>query len=158
MSFWRRPFSKRATADNDEGSEGQAEISDGDLKYVVEKGGNDSLPSYQEASGAPVERESPLGYAVGPVTIIFLNISKMIGTGVYSTRELDIVRALWAGVDTNSLYNSGGHWFRRFEYDLLGPWISNFNCFPFRLSRVRGLLSQPIWIRGRISGAGISAA
>jgi hypothetical protein len=62
-------------------------ISDGDLKYVVEQAGNDSLPSYQEATGAPVEVKSPLGYSVGPITIIFLNISKMIGTGVYSTRK-----------------------------------------------------------------------
>jgi hypothetical protein len=63
------------------------EVSDGSLHYVVEKGGNDSPASYQEATGAPVEVNSPLGYTVGPVTIIFLNISKMIGTGVYSTRK-----------------------------------------------------------------------
>ncbi|KAK4183243.1 high-affinity methionine permease [Podospora australis] len=62
-----------------------AEVSDGSLKYTLEKGGNDSKPSYQEASGAPVERSSPLGYTVGPLTIIFLNVSMMIGTGVYST-------------------------------------------------------------------------
>jgi hypothetical protein len=65
------------------------EITDGSLKYVVEKGGNDSPPSYQEANGAPVEVDSPLGYSVGPITIIFLNVSKMIGTGVYSTREFN---------------------------------------------------------------------
>lgn len=51
-----------------------------------EEGGNDSQPSYQEASGAPVQSRPQLGYSVGPVTIIFLNVSKMIGTGVYSTR------------------------------------------------------------------------
>ena len=66
------------------------EISDGHLTYVAEQGGNNALPSYQEALGAPVESQSPFGYAVGPVTIIFLNISKMIGTGVYSTRK-DII-------------------------------------------------------------------
>jgi hypothetical protein len=65
----------------------EVEISDGSLHYVVEKGGNDSQPSYQEATGAPVEVNSPLGYEVGAITIIFLNISKMIGTGVYSTRK-----------------------------------------------------------------------
>jgi hypothetical protein len=64
----------------------EVEITDGNLKYVVEQAGNDSPPSYQEVSGAPVESSSPLGYSVGPVTIVFLNISKMIGTGVYSTR------------------------------------------------------------------------
>jgi hypothetical protein len=28
-----------------------------------------------------------LGYSVGAITIIFLNLSKMIGTGIYSTRK-----------------------------------------------------------------------
>lgn len=59
----------------------------GDIKYAVEQGGNDSGPSYQDVSGAPVEVKSPLGYSVGGITILFLNISMMIGTGVYSTRE-----------------------------------------------------------------------
>ena len=87
MPSWRRPWSKRETAAHDEFvPDDQSELSDGSLRYVIDKGGNDA-PPYQEATGAPVERESPLGYAVGPVTIIFLNISKMIGTGVYSTRK-----------------------------------------------------------------------
>ncbi|KAJ4399532.1 hypothetical protein N0V91_009357 [Didymella pomorum] len=60
-------------------------VSDGSLQYVVEKGGNTSEVAYQEASGAPVESDSPLGYSVGAITIIFLNLSKMIGTGIYST-------------------------------------------------------------------------
>ncbi|KAK3998132.1 amino acid permease-domain-containing protein [Cladorrhinum sp. PSN332] len=95
MSFnWRRPFRSRGEDDDavatTAGSPAldrvdSSEVTDGSLKYTLEKGGNDSQPSYQEASGAPVERNSPLGYTVGPVTIIFLNISKMIGTGVYST-------------------------------------------------------------------------
>lgn len=94
MSFnWRRPF--RSRDDNNEPTTqdapaltrvNSAEVSDGSLKYTLEKGGNDSQPSYQEATGAPVESRSPLGYSVGPITIIFLNVSKMIGTGVYSTR------------------------------------------------------------------------
>ncbi|KAK8085887.1 high-affinity methionine permease [Apiospora hydei] len=57
----------------------------GSLEYVAEAGGNDAPSTYQIATGAPVEDHSPLGYNVGPVTIIFLNISMMIGTGVYST-------------------------------------------------------------------------
>ncbi|OAL23763.1 hypothetical protein AYO20_10909 [Fonsecaea nubica] len=60
-------------------------VGDGEFKYTVEQGGNESPPSYQEASGAPVETKSPLGYSVGRITILFLNISMMIGTGVYST-------------------------------------------------------------------------
>ncbi|KAG7286728.1 hypothetical protein NEMBOFW57_009040 [Staphylotrichum longicolle] len=86
---WRRPFTfshDGGPSAEDSGDEpSAAEVSDGSLKYTLEKGGNDSQPSYQEASGAPVERHSPLGYTVGPVTIVFLNVSKMIGTGVYST-------------------------------------------------------------------------
>lgn len=58
-------------------SSGPDEITDGGLTYIHEKGGNNSLPSYQEATGAPVEQHSPLGYSVGPVTIIFLNVSMM---------------------------------------------------------------------------------
>ncbi|KAF7563159.1 hypothetical protein G7046_g957 [Stylonectria norvegica] len=88
MSFWRRPFSDRkGTAEVDERGveETEAEISDGSVHYVVKKAGNNSEVSYQDAIGAPVEVSSPLGYSVGPVTIIFLNIGKMIGTGIYST-------------------------------------------------------------------------
>lgn len=62
-------------------------VTDGNLHYVVEKAENDTPATYQEASGAPVETKSPLGYAVGPITIVFLNLSKMVGTGIYSTRE-----------------------------------------------------------------------
>ena len=66
---------------------GDIQVSDGDLKYVGQQGGNNAPVGYQEASGAPVEVQSPLGYAVGPVTILFLNLSKMVGTGIFSTRE-----------------------------------------------------------------------
>ena len=99
MAFWRRGSSRRsegtATDTVDEG-----DVSDGSLHYVVEKGGNDSQPSYQEATGAPVEVNSPLGYNVGAVTIIFLNISKMIGTGVYSTREIHLTLLIGVCQDT----------------------------------------------------------
>jgi hypothetical protein len=88
MASWRRPFSSQpADAKNESQDDYQSEVTDGNLKYVVEKGGNDSPISYQEATGAPVEVDSPLGYSVGPLTIIFLNVGKMIGTGVYSTRK-----------------------------------------------------------------------
>ncbi|KAK2059581.1 high-affinity methionine permease [Colletotrichum caudatum] len=60
-------------------------IRDGDLAYTRAKGGNGSKPSYQEAVGAPVESESPLGYHVNWIAVIFLNINMMIGTGVFST-------------------------------------------------------------------------
>lgn len=64
-----------------------AVLTEGSLEFTVAQGGNNSLPSYQEASGAPVETTSPFGYFVGPVTIVFLNISMMVGTGVFSTRK-----------------------------------------------------------------------
>ncbi|TEA10101.1 High-affinity methionine permease [Colletotrichum sidae] len=60
-------------------------IHDGNLAYTRQKGGNGSKPSYQEAVGAPVESNSPLGYNVGWAAVIFLNINMMIGTGVFST-------------------------------------------------------------------------
>lgn len=63
-------------------------ITDGTLNFVAEGGENSSYTAYQEASGAPVESKSPLGYSVGPVTIAFLNLSRMVGTGIFSTREL----------------------------------------------------------------------
>jgi hypothetical protein len=61
-------------------------IHDGGLAYTRVKGGNGSKPSYQEAVGAPVESHSPLGYNVGWLTVIFLNVNMMIGTGIFSTR------------------------------------------------------------------------
>lgn len=63
---------------------GDVQVSDGDLKYVGQRGGNNAPVGYQEASGAPVEVNSPLGYGVGPVTIIFLNLSKMASCKVSS--------------------------------------------------------------------------
>ncbi len=66
-------------------------IRDGDLEYTRETAGNDSKPSYQEASGAPVEKESPLGYQIKWFTVIFLNIGQMIGTGVFSTRTIQFL-------------------------------------------------------------------
>lgn len=58
-------------------------------QYISETGGNNAPPTYQDASGAPIENKSPLGYSVGPVTITLLNITMMIGAGIYSTRECD---------------------------------------------------------------------
>lgn len=47
----------------------------------------DGVPIYQDGNGAPVEQVSPLGYHVGWFGILFLNVSQMVGTGVFSTRE-----------------------------------------------------------------------
>ncbi|KAI9163422.1 High-affinity methionine permease [Paramyrothecium foliicola] len=84
MAAWRKPFSRSDLAVVAT-SGAESEFSDGSLKYVGETGGNSSAVTYQEASGAPVEAESPLGYSVGPATIVMINVTMMIGTGIYST-------------------------------------------------------------------------
>ena len=47
----------------------------------------DGVAIYQDENGAPVEQISPLGYHVGWFGILFLNVSQMVGTGVFSTRK-----------------------------------------------------------------------
>jgi hypothetical protein len=88
MSFFSSLYRRRGGGTEAVAEQDAGEVSDGSLYYVGEKAGNDSGVAYQEATGAPVETDSPLGYEVGATTIIFLNISKMIGTGVFSTRTL----------------------------------------------------------------------
>ncbi|CAI7599486.1 unnamed protein product [Penicillium pancosmium] len=78
---WRQPFSKRPSGAGN-ATEGQGEnVSTTAGQYISERGGNNAPPTYQDASGAPVESQSPLGYSVGPVTITLLNITMMIGAG-----------------------------------------------------------------------------
>jgi len=87
LSFWKSPAADTTAAQQDAGSESDATIIEGgDYKYTAEAGQNTSLPTYQEASGAPIEVISPLGYHAGFVTLIVMNLSKMIGTGIFSTR------------------------------------------------------------------------
>ncbi|KAH7033704.1 amino acid permease-domain-containing protein [Microdochium trichocladiopsis] len=59
-------------------------IHDGDLAYIRQTAGNGAT-GHQEVVGAPVETQSPLGYHVNWLTIIFLNINHMVGTGIFST-------------------------------------------------------------------------
>lgn len=47
----------------------------------------DGVQIFQDGNGAPVEQVSPLGYHIGTFSILFLNVSEMVGTGVFSTRE-----------------------------------------------------------------------
>lgn len=65
-----------------------------DLSIVKEKNAQigdqvlvEGVPVYQDGNGAPVEQVSPLGYHVGWAGILFLNVSQMVGTGVFSTRK-----------------------------------------------------------------------
>ncbi|KAH7127942.1 high-affinity methionine permease [Dactylonectria estremocensis] len=84
---WIKPDTRPELApDNREyNSDSEASIiRDGDLAYVRAVGGNGGK-GYQEAVGAPVESKSPLGYNVNWITIIFLNVNMMIGTGIFST-------------------------------------------------------------------------
>ncbi|GAP85989.2 putative high-affinity methionine permease [Rosellinia necatrix] len=84
--FWTRSAAGGITTSTDPGSSSDLEvIHDGDLTYTVAKAQNGSGVTYQEAVGAPVESKSPLGYHVGWVTVIFLNLGQMIGTGIFST-------------------------------------------------------------------------
>ncbi|KAJ0298397.1 hypothetical protein Brms1b_013404 [Colletotrichum noveboracense] len=76
---------KRGPVDVEASDSEHSIIRDGDLAYTLAKGGNGSKPAYQEAVGAPVEKHSPLGYHVGWITVIFLNVNQMIGTGIFST-------------------------------------------------------------------------
>ncbi|WVQ78135.1 hypothetical protein IAT38_000216 [Cryptococcus sp. DSM 104549] len=57
----------------------------GSREYVGEIGGNGAQATYQEASGAPVESKSPLGYQVSHFTVVFLTVNMLIGTGIFST-------------------------------------------------------------------------
>ncbi|KAK5994102.1 High-affinity methionine permease [Cladobotryum mycophilum] len=89
-SFWRRrPFSNREDTQAEErgapSDSDPSELVAGDTYYVGDKAGNSAETSYQDASGAPVEKVSPLGYSVGPMTIALLNISKIVGTGIFTT-------------------------------------------------------------------------
>jgi len=128
----------------------QDESSDNDsLRYTHEIGGNTSKATYQEASGAPVEVNSPLGYSVGWVTVIFLNLSKMIGTGVFSTRTYTLNRALLLESYTDTCYSverSQGCWFCWSLIVLLGDWIFDGIEFLIRLYGICILLPQSIGI------------
>lgn len=87
-NIWKRSATTQVvtSADPNTSSSDLEVIHDGDLTYTVAKAQNDSGITYQEAVGAPVESKSPLGYHVGWVTVIFLNVNQMIGTGIFSTR------------------------------------------------------------------------
>lgn len=85
--FWARSTARDAAASTSPDTSSDLEVlHDGDLAYTIAKAENGSGATYQEAVGAPVESRSPLGYHVGWVTVIFLNVNQMIGTGIFSTR------------------------------------------------------------------------
>ncbi|KAI0879426.1 high-affinity methionine permease [Hypoxylon argillaceum] len=84
--LWSRRIANDVTTSPDPDTSSDLEvIYDGDLTYTVAKAQNGSGINYQEAVGAPVESKSPLGYHVGWLTVIFLNVNQLIGTGIFST-------------------------------------------------------------------------
>ena len=129
-------------------------VSDGSLQYVVEKSGNTNEVSYQEASGAPVESDSPLGYSVGAITIIFLNLSKMVGTGIYSTRKSSLGgcdRYMLTDVTASTILRYTGsigaamfYWTSGFFISLssMGVYLEYAACFPSRSGSEVAYLEQ----------------
>ncbi|RAO68625.1 uncharacterized protein BHQ10_004637 [Talaromyces amestolkiae] len=71
------------TSDRD--SSDEEFVKDGDIAYKVAEGANTSIATYQDARGAPVEKQSPLGYSVNSWVSLCLNVNQMIGTGIFST-------------------------------------------------------------------------
>ncbi|KAJ5901476.1 amino acid transporter [Penicillium taxi] len=60
-------------------------IDNGGSKFTVTVGMNSTNATYQDASGAPIETDSPLGYSISTWTSLCLNVNQMIGTGIFST-------------------------------------------------------------------------
>ncbi|KAF2013583.1 LAT family L-amino acid transporter [Aaosphaeria arxii CBS 175.79] len=136
------PYFRHGRSADDKGESNSApvdhgEVTVGNLHYVVGKAGNDSPPAYQEASGAPVETKSPFGYAVGAVTIVFLNLSKMIGTGIYST-PASILKG------TGSIGTSMLYWFFGYIISLssLAVYLEYASYFPNRSGSEVAYLEQ----------------
>ncbi|KAJ5274111.1 high affinity methionine permease [Penicillium angulare] len=82
MSFWH---DKEKTAEVANASTVASEESSTPEGYTAAEGLNSSIVTYQDASGAPVETNSPLGYSVGFLAAFCLNINQMVGTGIFST-------------------------------------------------------------------------
>jgi hypothetical protein len=92
MSPLRRLLSKQSDGAgsaahlNAMSADNETDVTYGTLQYVAAEGGNNSGVSYQEASGAPVEFKSPLGYHADSLFLVFLSIGHLIGVGVFATR------------------------------------------------------------------------
>ncbi|KAL1600584.1 hypothetical protein SLS60_006970 [Paraconiothyrium brasiliense] len=87
---------KRIFQLNGSGADVDAEVVKEKNAQIGDSFSVEGVPVYQDANGAPVEQISPLGYHVGWYGILFLNVSQMVGTGVFSTpgsilRSLDSV-------------------------------------------------------------------
>ncbi len=124
-------------------------LTDGSLKFTAEEGGNSAKPTYQEVSGAPVESNSPLGYFAGWVSIVFLNLNKMVGTGIFSTRMMHLPESFHrVELICLSIDYFKGNWLRWPCFVLLGYWLFHCSKLFECVSGIRLLLSQPLRFRG----------
>lgn len=86
MSYWQDNEKSARVANESTAASDESSIGGG---YTAAEGLNSSITTYQDASGAPVETSSPLGYSVGFMAAFCLNINQMVGTGIFSTREFN---------------------------------------------------------------------
>jgi hypothetical protein len=135
-------------------SSGPEVIHDGNLAYTRAKAGNGSKAAYQEAVGAPVETDSPLGYEVGWFTVIFVNINMLIGTGIFSLRKFEknqILHVMNYASNLRSCEYSPPNWVYRPIPDLLVHWISHGRKWNQSILGICQLFPQPEWQRSSIS-------
>ncbi|CAI7664009.1 unnamed protein product [Penicillium manginii] len=83
MSYWHDKEKTANAATESTAASHESSIGGG---YTAAEGLNSSITTYQDASGAPVETSSPLGYSVGFMAALCLNINQMVGTGIFSTQ------------------------------------------------------------------------
>lgn len=128
------------------------------LAFVGEQGGNGADATYQDVNGAPVEKQNPLGYGVGWWSALFLNITMIIGTGIFSFRE-SFLSLFFERVSLKDSFESpqvprvcGAH------LAVLANWSGNLVGRYLRLSRIRLILPQSIRCRGCLPGTSLSPA
>ncbi|KAE8159971.1 amino acid permease-domain-containing protein [Aspergillus tamarii] len=85
LPFWHDGDKDAGITIREHNSSQESTIQDGEVKYTAAEGINSTSVTYQDASGAPVETDSPLGYSVSFWTSLCLNINQMVGTGIFST-------------------------------------------------------------------------
>lgn len=100
-------------------SESEETIVHGDVKYTAAEGLNSTSVTFQDASGAPVETSSPLGYSVSYLAAMCLNINQMIGTGIFSTRQWPLDTSGFNVLTRPSGFYSRRRWLGRPYHDIL---------------------------------------
>lgn len=108
----------------------------------------DGAEVFQDPNGAPVEQASPLGYHVGWFGILFLNVSQMVGTGVFSTRMfpanhelLEVCLTPFKLARSSRRSSPLGLAFSSGSSELSSPQVLSLALFSFESSRVLFLTS-----------------